>query len=711
MARTKITTEIRAKIKKAADWLNDEGKGERPVVAARIEGIEQYTDAVRKAAKRAQYKTRNSSSKYNRHGGNNQILSIEQEQSVHNYISDNARPGQLGATKAMIRSIIIYLLEQESPPRPPPSKSWFSSWFNKQETDQRLCTIHTKPMERARLETHSEDDNKDWFARVRADMKARRIKNKRRIINMDESSARVGCPNSEEVVVPWEVEELYTASPENRKSVTIIETIRADGTHFPAYIIPPGIECMENWIQPDLNDDDMIFPTPTGYTSNIVIMDYLKFLVKHADAGPDKPWTALFCDGHSTHEYEEFAIEAAKHNIIIYIFPSHETHAMQPLDANCFRTWKKEQNKVILAGLRAFDYDYSVTSFFRDLSTVRKNTFKPHTIIRAFEIAGIWPMSCKQTLRTRRELTGKRQRSQKKQSRQQALWDSEPDLPKLLPKSYYEAGTAITEMLERGVIGPASSPYRERFTESLSITKGFLTQAILLQDDFKNLQSKVQNELWKKTTSRKQISKGGPVNIGEARQRQAQKIAKEQSERIRLVRVRIQKAINQVKKVHKSKGVEARRQMKENKRLYNNAIKERRYASRFLLDPIRQPDVEPTELELEALKPLPDLLQELFEALHEAGLPEVYMPLTSLHTTCDTVQNNDNDDTSVDFDLSVAQEPITVISDNEVDPALDITHLERDSSDTGCSIDEEEIIDREFDREDSIMQQADFIHF
>ena len=53
MARTRITTEIRAKIKRAADWLNDEGKGEHPIVAARIEGIKQYIDAMRKATKRA----------------------------------------------------------------------------------------------------------------------------------------------------------------------------------------------------------------------------------------------------------------------------------------------------------------------------------------------------------------------------------------------------------------------------------------------------------------------------------------------------------------------------------------------------------------------------------------------------------------------------------------------------------------------------------
>ena len=46
---------------------------------------------------------------------------------------------------------------------------------------------------------------------------------------MDESGVRVGCPAGEEVVVPINVTDLYAPSPENRKSVTVFETIHADG--------------------------------------------------------------------------------------------------------------------------------------------------------------------------------------------------------------------------------------------------------------------------------------------------------------------------------------------------------------------------------------------------------------------------------------------------------------------------------------------------
>ena len=58
---------------------------------------------------------------------------------------------------------------------------------------------------------------------------------------MDESRARVRCPRGEDVVVPTNIKELYIASPENRKSIIVIETIITDGREpLPLFIIAPG---------------------------------------------------------------------------------------------------------------------------------------------------------------------------------------------------------------------------------------------------------------------------------------------------------------------------------------------------------------------------------------------------------------------------------------------------------------------------------------
>jgi len=64
---------------------------------------------------------------------------------------------------------------------------------------------------------------------------------------MDESGARISCPTSEHVIVPIEVKELYTASPENRKLVTIIETIYIDSREpLLPFVITPRKKIIDN---------------------------------------------------------------------------------------------------------------------------------------------------------------------------------------------------------------------------------------------------------------------------------------------------------------------------------------------------------------------------------------------------------------------------------------------------------------------------------
>jgi hypothetical protein len=64
---------------------------------------------------------------------------------------------------------------------------------------------------------------------------------------MDKSGAHISCPTSKHVIIPIEVKKLYMASPENRKLVTIIETIYADRHEpLPLFVITPRKKIMDN---------------------------------------------------------------------------------------------------------------------------------------------------------------------------------------------------------------------------------------------------------------------------------------------------------------------------------------------------------------------------------------------------------------------------------------------------------------------------------
>ena len=131
-----------------------------------------------------------------------------------------------------------------------------------------MHTITTKPIARDRVDTHDEKDMEEWFDKYKTTLAKYSIKKGKNIHNMDESGARVGCPKGEEVVVPIEVKEMYTSSPENRKSVTIIEVVSADGREPPPpFVICPGRRIMESWIYDNLKGGEVIDLSETRYTN------------------------------------------------------------------------------------------------------------------------------------------------------------------------------------------------------------------------------------------------------------------------------------------------------------------------------------------------------------------------------------------------------------------------------------------------------------
>lgn len=80
----------------------------------------------------------------------------------------------------------------------------------------------------------------EWFRKFREKIKLRGIHHGKDVYNFDETNARLGCPGGQEVVVLTYIKELYAVSPENRRSVTVVECISADGRkpNAPTIIVP-----------------------------------------------------------------------------------------------------------------------------------------------------------------------------------------------------------------------------------------------------------------------------------------------------------------------------------------------------------------------------------------------------------------------------------------------------------------------------------------
>ena len=102
---------------------------------------------------------------------------------------------------------------------------------------------------------------------------------------MDKKGARVYIPTREEIVVPIGIKEIYTRIPENRISLTIIESISADGKAIPPVVIVPGVIIIVSWFHENMTGYEVITVSPTGYTNEGICMVWLDHFIKYNNCG------------------------------------------------------------------------------------------------------------------------------------------------------------------------------------------------------------------------------------------------------------------------------------------------------------------------------------------------------------------------------------------------------------------------------------------
>ena len=447
-------------------------------------------------------------------------------------------------------------------------------------------------------------------------------------MNMDEAGARIGCPGGENIVVPTQINELYTSSPENRKSITIIETVFADGREpLPPFIITPGHKIMDNWITTELVGTERLACSPTGYTNNEIALEYLDHLIQYSRAGPEKPWKLLLLDGHESHRTEQFQLRAVEHHIKLFYFPSHLTHILQPLDVGVFRPWKHYHEMAVQAALRSLDFEYTITSFFRDLTHIRSQTMRQYTIINAFKTSGMWPPSAKAGLKKMQEYRKRRQFD--------GVEEEELELPKLLPTrpdQIWDTTATLRAFADRDPT-QFSEPSIQLFHNTMNSVQVQLQKSYLLTLEHTTLQTKIREERKRKMTSRRSVHKGGPsASAQELRARIQARDKAESKSALRKAQRALTQAKNKARNKLKIQGIQAR---KDNRaRLERIRLAGDSFVDVKEFDPIREPDKNPTPDEAERCT--------------DKGYPELVAQIGQLETD---LYHSDSDDDSVEFIL------------------------------------------------------------
>ena len=127
------------------------------------------------------------------------------------------------------------------------------------------------------------------------------------MLNINKSSVYVRCPAGEQVIVLLNIKELYTTSPKNKKSVTVIKTVYTNSREpLPSFVIALGKKIINSWVNKNLIGKEHICATNTSYINNTIVIKYLDHLIKYFYARLTKPWKILLLNRHESYYYKPF---------------------------------------------------------------------------------------------------------------------------------------------------------------------------------------------------------------------------------------------------------------------------------------------------------------------------------------------------------------------------------------------------------------------
>ena len=91
------------------------------------------------------------------------------------------------------------------------------------------------------------------------------------------------------ILVPSDIKKFYSISPENRKSLIIIESINAAVNQQPfPVLIMQGRRIMQNWFQEGLPTGNLTEVSKSGFITDKIATEFLKHFITNTNSGPTK---------------------------------------------------------------------------------------------------------------------------------------------------------------------------------------------------------------------------------------------------------------------------------------------------------------------------------------------------------------------------------------------------------------------------------------
>lgn len=213
------------------------------------------------------------------------------------------------------------------------------------------------------------------------------------IWNVDESGfSTVPSQNAKIFATKGRKQVGILTSAERGHHYTIVCCVNALGTYIPpAFIFP------RKNMKLDLMDQapagSVGFAQEKGWMNGEVFLKWLQHFVKHSRASPENK-VLLLLDGHSSHKNLDVLTFAKRNGIIIFCFPPHCTHRLQPLDVSFFGPLNTFYNQELNVWLKSHP---GRTVTHQQVSGIFKEAYLRAATVKngqsGFASAGIFPLN------------------------------------------------------------------------------------------------------------------------------------------------------------------------------------------------------------------------------------------------------------------------------------------------------------------------------
>ena len=240
-------------------------------------------------------------------GGGGKLLDEVQEKVLISYLQKMKDTG-IYAKQYMLDGIANWLLAEEhkaaDPTTPPPTigVNWSTRWL-KRHPEWKAKKM--QPLDLNRLNAEDVNVLTEWYLQFYNAMAQFGILPSD-LYNFDETGFRIDIGRRQKILTSDSQTTIYIPDSGNRDFVTSIETICADGSTIPPFIIVEGSNIPESWVQQRLSHGTMLAVSPTDYSNNELAVDFIKHFHKHTSKRQRRSKRMLLFDGVDHHLTFEF---------------------------------------------------------------------------------------------------------------------------------------------------------------------------------------------------------------------------------------------------------------------------------------------------------------------------------------------------------------------------------------------------------------------